>query len=438
MRRSPCSERASLLRSPVGVASLRRQPRDSYAPTVRARHRRLIAVTSGLPWPLTSGGHLRSFHLLRALARDLGHVTLVAPVETLEPARIAALQEIGLEVDPIVVGPRTTAGEARRGLRSVLTGRPYAFYHRHYWPALRRRLVALVADQRPHALYLDHLDSFQYADVAPARPCILDMHNVYSAILLRDAERRGPLVGMATRIEAARVAAVERRAVKAAALTLSVSEDDARVFRVLAGRRIEVVPNGVDCGAYAALPTGRDMSVPKLAYVGALSWGPNAAAAHRLATTILDAVRRRYPSAEAHIIGKDPTPEVRALADRPGVHVFADVPDVRPYLAGASTLVVPLEVGGGTRLKILEAFAAGLPVVSTRIGCEGLSVRDAVHLLVAEGADLADAVCRLVEEPGLGARLAQQGRVLALESYDWQAVGRVATEAIESVMEEST
>lgn len=396
---------------------------------------RILAVTSELPWPLTSGGHLRSFYLVRALARAFSHVALVAPTSDANPAGLQALADAGIEVHPVTVGARRTPGETGRVLRAVLTGEPYAFYHRHNWRGVRRQVRDLLQDWRPDALYLDHLDSFVYADLAPDVPRVLDMHNVYSTIVSRMAEGRGGLRARMLAIEAARVATVERRAVRAVDLTLSVSEDDGRVFRDWSARQLAVVPNGVDCGMYAALPIGRPATAaPKLAYVGALSWAPNVAAARRLATDILDVVRRRHPEAEVRIIGRDPGPDVTALGAIPGVRVCANVPDVRPYLEEASALVVPLDVGGGTRLKILEAFAAGLPVVSTPVGCEGLGVIDGTHLLVADADRVGDAVVRLLDEPGLGVRLAAHARQLAADTYDWDAVGRAAARAIAGII----
>ena len=154
----------------------------------------------------------------------------------------------------------------------------------------------------------------------------------------------------------------------------------------------------------------------------------------RVAVRDLQALVADRAEAEVRIIGRDPGPDVTALGAIPGVRVCANVPDVRPYLEEASALVVPLDVGGGTRLKILEAFAAGLPVVSTPVGCEGLGVIDGTHLLVADADRVGDAVVRLLDEPGLGVRLAAHARQLAADTYDWDAVGRAAARAIAGII----
>lgn len=360
----------------------------------------------------------------------------MAPVECLDTVKIQALTDAGLDVHAVIVGRRTPLGELARSTTALARAEPYAFYHRHNWARLRRRLRQLIRHERLDAFYLDHLDSFLYAGLAERVPCVLDMHNVYSTILERTSESRTWLMGRAARIEARRLRAIERRAVRTADLTLSVSENDAAVFRKCEARRVELVPNGVDVRAYSALPLGRASTpIPKLVYVGALSWQPNEAAVRVLATEILETVRARYPTAEVHLVGRDPSPEVAALAKRRGVHIHANVPDVRPYLLEATALVVPLEVGGGTRLKILEAFAAGLPVVSTPVGCEGLQVKNGVHLLIERGPELGRAIVRLLDEPSLGLQLAEHARELAREVYDWRAVGQAATSAIAEVIE---
>lgn len=402
-----------------------------------ATHTRVLAVTSELPWPLNSGGHLRTFYLLRALARNVGETTLVVPIAGDRTRDIDVLRDAGLDVHAVDVGGRTRTGEARRGLTAVLRSEPYVFYHRHNWPRVAAALERLRAERVPNVLYLDHLDSFQYADRhVGAVPRVLDLHNVYSTLVERSAVARHPWEAAVLRREARLVRETERRAVTSVDLTLSVSDDDAAVFREWAARRVAVVPNGVDAATYADLPVGRPrVANPRLLFLGALSWAPNAAAANILATEILPRVRDTHPCAEAHIVGRAPTPDVLALAHLPGVHVFGDVPDVRPYLAESTLLVVPLDAGGGTRLKILEAFAAGLPVVSTPVGCEGLEVVDGIHLAIAERPHLAATITRVFDDEGLCRMMAQRARALVEASYDWRSIGTRATEAIAGVLD---
>jgi glycosyltransferase involved in cell wall biosynthesis len=135
------------------------------------------------------------------------------------------------------------------------------------------------------------------------------------------------------------------------------------------------------------------------------------------------------------VVGADPTPEVQSLAALPGVEVTGRVPDIAPYLREAHVLAVPLESGGGTRLKILEAFAAGVPVVATAVAAEGLAVIADHHLLLAERDRFADSVAEVLLDPGRAARRAAHARKLAAQRYDWSAIGQVTYRAVEESVE---
>jgi glycosyltransferase involved in cell wall biosynthesis len=397
---------------------------------------RVLAITSELPWPLNTGGHLRTYHMLKALSRAGFEVAAAVPVAAHDADAGQALQAAGVGVQQVVVGARTRAGEARKALRATMASEPYAFYRRHHWPQVQAFVDQALARRAADVIYLDHLDSFAYVSGRLAPVAVLDMHNVYSTVLSRSmAEERNPAWRALLAIEAWRVRRVERRAVAAVDVTLAVSEPDARTFVGMGARQVATVPNGVDTAAFSHFAVGRpDTTAPVLLFVGALSWAPNEAACRCLVQRILPKVRVRFPRAEAHLVGRLPTRLVRDLGSSPGVKVFADVPDVGRHLAAASALVVPLTVGGGTRLKILEAFAAGLPVVSTAVGAEGIDCRHEQHLLLAEPDALADAVVRLITTPDLARRLALDAQRLAIATYDWAITGRAAADALEAAV----
>ena len=194
------------------------------------------------------------------------------------------------------------------------------------------------------------------------------------------------------------------------------------------------MPNGVDCAHYAGIPLGRRSGDPLILYVGAMSWAPNASAAVFLAREALPRIQSTCPNVRLRIVGRQPPRAVAELARLPAVEVTGAVPDVRPHLRAAHVLAVPLETGGGSRLKILEAFAAGLPVVSTAVGCEGLEALDARHLVIAERRDFAEAISWLLQNPAAAESLAREARNLAMARYDWQAIGTAACAVLKSVM----
>ena len=158
---------------------------------------------------------------------------------------------------------------------------------------------------------------------------------------------------------------------------------------------------------------GRQKESFLILYVGDMSWGPNISAAVFLAHEVLPELRGRLPRVRLRIVGRNPAPEVRSLARLPGIEVTGGVPSIKPHLLDAQVLAVPLDSGGGTRLKILEAFAAGLPVVSTSVGCEGLLVNHETHLLVAKRDHFAEGLFRLLNESSLARWLAARARDLA-------------------------
>ena len=398
---------------------------DVTSPRVRPR---VLAVTSEPPWPLNSGGHIRTFHLLLALSRETD-LRVVCPIQPHQHETLGALRARGIEVIAAAVGARTKFAEAVRLLGSLRRSVPYVMYRRHAWTGVRRALHAEVRNFRPHVLYLDHLDSVIYRQAAPEIPAIIDLHNVYSLLARRSAdEESSALKSMFLRREARLLDAMERRAARRGDLLFAVSPREARHFEALGAAAVHVIPNGVDCAAVADLPTGR-RNPPAVLFLGTMSWGPNANAAKFL-VDLLPALRQRVPDVTMLIVGRDPPPALAVLNGSPGIEVTGAVSEVKPYLLRASVMAVPLDAGGGTRLKILEAFAAGLPVVSTGIGAEGIEATPGRHLAIAERAQFADALCDMLLSPDVSTHIAAEARALARLKYDWGTIGSAAARLV--------
>lgn len=314
-------------------------------------------------------------------------------------------------VDRLQSGPERPADTfvLERGLRNLSPG---------LWQALGERAWPIVAVVESSAA------GFLRSLPRP-RLAVLVMHDVRALVYERRAAvATAPAERRRWQREAARYRAFERRWCGEYDVVVTVSEHDARWVREhYRPRRVITVPLPVDAGYFAPAPA--EAAVPgRVVFTGLMNHPPNADAAAFFAREVLPQVRARVPSATFQVVGRHPPPEVLALAELPGVEVAGPVPDVRPHLAQASVVVVPLRFGSGARQKILEAWCAGRCVVSTPLGAEGLEYEDGRHLLLADGAAvLAERVARALLDAGLRESVRLAGREVALRAHD---PGRVA------------
>jgi glycosyltransferase involved in cell wall biosynthesis len=247
-------------------------------------------------------------------------------------------------------------------------------------------------------------------------------HNVESLIWQRYVETEAnAMKRWYIRQQLAKFEKFEEWAYSSATAAVAVSDDDAELMRERFGvTEVSVVENGVDT-EYFRPQRDVDRDPARILFLGSLDWRPNQDAVNLLLNDIFPQVRRQVPNATLALVGRHPPDWMRLrAADMPGVELYADVPDVRPFLAGCGMLAVPLRIGGGSRLKILEALATGTPVVSTRIGAEGLMLKPGRDLMMAEGIDgMAGAIIRGILHPYELEDSAEAGRRVVLANYDW-------------------
>ncbi len=397
-----------------------------------SRRPRMLAITSHVPWPADRGGFIRSQSMLSAMSQhfDLHLLTAYAPEKGL-PVDKGMLSNITCHFG--TDRPRPAMTDVMRIVRARLCRMPYVMFQRHHRRLVQTRLNRLLVSEHYDAVYLDHLDAASYSLRAahPKPLTIVDLHNVYSQLSQRVAEEeRSRTMRWYLREESRLIARCEQRIARGSDLLFAVSEADRYQFEQWGARQACLVPNGIDSELYGSLPTGRLDAAPVILFVGALNWPPNCEAARFLATAVLPDVQRTIPGAQVRIVGRDPGPEIIGLRTLPGVEVHANVPDMLPYLSESAVLASPLDAGGGTRIKILEAFAAGLPVVSTAVGSEGLAVRDGVHLRIAERSDFSAVLTQILRNPAAAATMADAARVRAREAYSWTGIGANACRLI--------
>jgi glycosyltransferase involved in cell wall biosynthesis len=381
---------------------------------------KIAFVTPYLPYPLDTGGKIRSYNLLQGLGRS--HEVDVYTVHRgdtpeVPPALRASCHSVFSAPIQDGSGSWSRAANALRPFMQTIAH----FRSPETLAQIRGRVAAgqyglLVADELCMTPYLAGLRGRKLA----ARQKIEHQHHAALAARRPAGPRR-----LLEAFDLARLRRFERRAMACVDAAVCCSEQDAALLQGLSPSvPVAVVANGVDLDHFR--PLAETEGPPTLAFLGTLDYPPNVDALDHFFRAIHPRLLSRLPDVRVSIVGRNPAREVLGHASRPGVSVSGSVPDVRPHLAEAGALVVPLRVGGGTRIKILEALAASRPVVSTTVGAEGLELRDGEHLLIADDPEaFANACARLLEDAALRHRLVAAGRRLVVERYAWSRQGRL-------------
>jgi sugar transferase (PEP-CTERM/EpsH1 system associated) len=385
---------------------------------------RILFVTPVLPVP-TTGGRTRAYNLIKQIGpRHEVHV-----LSFVQPAEHALVHQIEPYCERLELVPFEgfrPLGKWRNRLRgwrrTLLSPRPeYA----HTFPVselrqplregLGRRTFDIVLF---HHLFVAEL-AHEFGDVG----AVLAEDNVESNVAGRMRDRAAnPVHWLRDWLNWRKLSAFERHWVRRFSVCVAVSDRDAAMLRQMSpSTEVYVVPNGVDSDSFA--PRGDRREAESMLFFGTLSYSPNADGLIWFCQEILPRIRQSRPEVRLEVVGLNPPSRVTDLGQLPGVQVTGFVPDIRPKLWSATLCVVPLQVGGGTRLKILEALAAGCPVVSTTVGAEGLDLVEGQHLLVADDAEqFAQKTVQLLESEDLRRRLSDAGRSIVARRYDWKRI----------------
>ncbi|MBI3944299.1 MAG: glycosyltransferase [Armatimonadetes bacterium] len=377
---------------------------------------RTLIVAPSIPYPPTWGFGIRVYELARHLARR-HHVTLLACAEAGQEEDIAAMAAVGVTVHPVITAGASAVAKRRGQLASLLS--PASFQRRSaQTPAVQAAIDALLARDRFDLIQVESSQMGGF-DFHGHPRVLLDEHNIEYELLYRTYRaERSPARRLFNWMEYRKLRREERQCWNHAAGCILTSEREERIVRAHApGKPTATVPNGVDVDTFR--PAGVPVAPGRIVFTGLMRYRPNADAALYFTREILPLIHRERPDATFVVVGMGPPAEVERLAG-PRVIVTGEVPDVRPHLASAAVCVVPLRIGSGTRLKVLEGLAMGKAMVSTTLGCEGIRARDREHLLVADSpAAFARAVVRILAEPALAASLGRRGRALVEREYSW-------------------
>ena len=399
---------------------------------------KILWLNSGLLLPLDKGGKLRTWHLMRhlALKHDITYLSFAERGQS--HADRVGMREVcnALETVPRTDPAKGTLAFYADAAKHVVAPLPYAVgkYRSAEYAALVRKCLesggfdVVVADFLPPVANLPR---------TLAIPSVLFTHNVEAEIWRRHAENASNPFSRALMTQQwNRMLRFERDALSRFDLVLAVSDADSQTFeRLYPGalrRPVHVVQTGVDTSYFTPMP-GKERRA-HLVFTGSMDWLPNEDGMLYFVRDILPRIRQAEPEVTLSIIGRAPTPAVKRLGEEHGIEVTGRVDDVRPHVAQGDVYIVPLRIGGGTRLKIFEAMSMAKAVVSTTVGAEGLPVRSGQDLVIAdEPAQFADAVVNLIRDAGARRQIESAARHLVVEKYDWAAVAQDFEDALAAV-----
>lgn len=392
---------------------------------------RLLYFTPQQIWPVNSGSRLRNYHLARQLAMR-SSVTLVEMGSAGSRNRIQAGDSDLTSVVTLDKGRPYTASTVLRGLAG-----PTPMTVLNCWsPRSASQLADVLRSNEFDTVQMEGVHLMKFLPMiqkAPGRPAVVvDWHNVESELMWRYADAAGNWAKkIAARRTAKLIEGAEDRLLDTCAMhTVTSERERQKLMARRPGANIQVIPNGVESSFYSAknlADSRRKTSMgdpkPTILFVGHMDYHANVDAVTWFSQAAWPEISRTHPDLHFTIVGRDPSPEVRGLASN-RIHVTGTVDDVRPFYASAVAAVVPLRVGSGTRLKILEAMAAGVPVVSTKLGAEGIDIEHNIHFLQADsGPDFAAAVHQIASSDETRLRLSQAARELVCKIYDWSIIG---------------
>jgi polysaccharide biosynthesis protein PslH len=381
-------------------------------------------VNSNFMHPTTKGGQIRTLEMLRHLHRwhEIHYVAIENPAQPEGPARAQEYSSRSYPF-PYAVPDKTSAAFWGQLAGALFAPTPLAV-SRFNPPGMRAFLEDLIRRERFDCAVVDHLAPTAYFPDLPH--AIFFQHNVETVIWRRHVEHASnPLRRWYFGLQAARMFEYERRVSLAAGRIVAVSKTDAGEMRRLFGTtRVSEIPTGVNIEYF--LPPGEAPAAADLVFVGSMDWLPNVDGVVYFVREVLPLIRRRLPECTLAIVGRTPPPKVAQLAaEDPRIRVSGTVPDIRPYLWGSLVSIVPLRIGGGTRLKIYEAMAAKIPVVSTTIGAEGLTVNPPIDIRIADRPeDFARRCIELLENRQERTRLANAAWEMVNSQFSWEQVSR--------------
>lgn len=395
----------------------------------------ILFLTQILPYPPSSGPKVKTWHVLRYLSQNGHKITLGSFVRPEEIEYIQAVKTVCSRVHTVPI-KRSRISDIGYMLRSQITGRPF-LVERDDIAEMRSAVQQIVENEAVDVIHADQLTMTQFALPYANRPngkpvLIFDAHNAVWTITERMQETLPFYLQLPLMLETKRIKQYEGMIIRDFDATFAVTELDRQALKaavpangVAKSESITVVPIAVDTDQIR--PVARQADSLNLLTMGTLYYPPNADGIRWFVREVFPLIRSKVPGVKLTIIGKNPPADFLKLAEDASnrIQVTGFVPELDPYFAESALAVIPVRAGGGMRVRILEAFARAMPVVTTTVGLEGIEAVPGQDVLVADTPDdFANAVCRILGDPALQAQLSTNGRQLAESKYDWQAALR--------------
>lgn len=381
---------------------------------------KILWVKSDFLHPTTRGGQIRTLEMLKRLHRrhEIHYVALDVADQPGGPEQSSEYCTKSYPI-PHAVPAHATPGFWFQVAGSMFSGLPLAV-SRYRSAAMKRRLEKLTKSERFDAVVCDFL--FPAPNIPDLSAAVLFQHNVEAEIWRRRLEHTRARDRLYIRSQFEKMRRYEGEVCRAAKRVIAVSDKDAETMRAHYGAsHVQAVPTGVDL-EYFIPPAGAQRAA-NLVFVGSMDWAPNVEGVLWFVSEVFPRIRKHRPDCTLTIAGRRPAAAITKLAGSDSsIRVTGTVVDVRPYLWESAVSIVPLRIGGGTRLKIFEAMAAKIPVVSTSIGAEGLDVRNGEHIWIADSSeDFADRCLHLFKDGGSARRTADAAWELVASNYSWEA-----------------
>lgn len=376
----------------------------------------ILILSPFFPYPLSQGGKIRVFNIIKYLSRS--HKITLACLSEEKVSDYGPLKDY---CEGILVTRRKPS--VAKDLLRFLAGTAPFNYVRYSSREMEMNLSNLLGMKSFDLVQAEFSMMWQYAHIFKDIPVVLDAHNVESEIVRQIGATQGnPLKKSLYSLEERRLKKRETEAWRESKLCFAVSEKERNYIssHLDISEKVFTIPNGVDLERFTFLP--RDATAKQLLFIGGMEYLPNLDSAHYFLTQIFPLIKSSRPDTKLDMVGRELW-RIRKRSTSKDVRFHENVPDVLPFFRNADVLLVPLRYGAGTRIKILEAMAAGVAVVSTSKGCEGIGSKHAEHLMVADtpGA-FSDAVLDLLGHPSLQRALTRNARSLIEEKYSWEKI----------------